>query len=55
MELDRKQLLQASRCTHGRSGKLAMQMLEDSLQRYQTDHLDLWQIHSIVYDNDPAN
>jgi predicted aldo/keto reductase-like oxidoreductase len=40
-------------CTHGRSGKLAMQMLEDSLRRYQTDHLDLWQIHGIVYDNDP--
>jgi predicted aldo/keto reductase-like oxidoreductase len=30
-----------------------MQMLEDSLRRYQTDHLDLWQIHGIVYDNDP--
>jgi uncharacterized protein len=30
---------------YGRSGKLAMQMLEDSLRRYQTDHLDLWQIH----------
>jgi uncharacterized protein len=40
-------------CTHGRSGKLAMEMLEDSLRRYQTDHLDLWQIHGIVYDNDP--
>ena len=40
-------------CTHGRSAKLAMQMLEDSLRRYQTDHLDLWQIHGIVYDNDP--
>jgi uncharacterized protein len=32
---------------------LAMQMLEDSLRRYQTDRLDLWQIHGIVYDNDP--
>src|SRR5580692_12219017 len=31
----------------------ALQMLEDSLRRYQTDHLDLWQIHGIVYDNDP--
>ena len=30
-----------------------MQMLEESLRRYQTDHLDLWQIHGIVYDNDP--
>ncbi len=40
-------------CTHGRSGQLAMQMLEQSLRRLQTDHLDLWQIHGIVYDNDP--
>lgn len=40
-------------CTHGRSGELAMRMLEQSLQRLQTDHLDLWQIHGIVYDNDP--
>jgi predicted aldo/keto reductase-like oxidoreductase len=40
-------------CTHGRSRQLALQMLEQSLQRLQTDHLDLWQIHGIVYDNDP--
>jgi predicted aldo/keto reductase-like oxidoreductase len=40
-------------CTHGRSGRLALQMLEQSLRRLQTDHLDLWQIHGIVYDNDP--
>src|SRR5438477_4906009 len=40
-------------CTHGRSGQLALQMLEESLRRLRTDHLDLWQIHGIVYDNDP--
>ena len=40
-------------CTHGRSERLALQMLEESLRRLQTDHLDLWQIHGIVYDNDP--
>jgi len=28
-------------------------MLEESLRRLQTDHLDVWQIHGIVYDNDP--
>src|SRR5581483_7217658 len=40
-------------CTHGRSAKLAMRMLEQSLRRLQTDHLDLWQVHAITYDNDP--
>ena len=27
--------------------------LEDSLRRLKTDHLDLWQFHEMVYDNDP--
>jgi aryl-alcohol dehydrogenase-like predicted oxidoreductase len=40
-------------CTHGRDKKLAMRMLEESLRRLQTDHLDVWQIHEVVYDNDP--
>ena len=29
-------------------------MLEESLRRLQTDHLDLWQIHGVSFDNDPA-
>src|ERR1700728_1971398 len=41
-------------CTHGRDGQLAMQMLEQSLNRLQTDHLDLWQAHGMVFENDPA-
>jgi aryl-alcohol dehydrogenase-like predicted oxidoreductase len=41
-------------CTHGRDGNVAMQQLEDSLGRLRTDHLDLWQIHEVVYDDDPA-
>lgn len=40
-------------CTHGRDGSLAMQMLEESLRRLQTDYLDLWQIHGVSFDNDP--
>jgi len=40
-------------CTHGRDGSLAMKMLEQSLTRLQTDHLDLWQIHGVSFDNDP--
>jgi aryl-alcohol dehydrogenase-like predicted oxidoreductase len=30
-----------------------MQQLEDSLRRLKTDHLDLWQVHECIYDNDP--
>jgi aryl-alcohol dehydrogenase-like predicted oxidoreductase len=40
-------------CTHGRGKDVAMRMLEESLQRLQTDHLDVWQIHEVIYDNDP--
>ena len=40
-------------CTHGRDARVAMRQLEESLRRLRTDHLDLWQIHECVYDNDP--
>jgi aryl-alcohol dehydrogenase-like predicted oxidoreductase len=40
-------------CTHGRDAALATAMLEESLRRLQTDHLDLWQIHGVTFDNDP--
>lgn len=40
-------------CTHGRDKKIAMQMLEQSLRRLKTDHLDVWQIHEVIYENDP--
>lgn len=39
-------------CTHGRDKDLAMRMLEQSLRRLRTDHLDLWQIHGVTFDND---
>jgi aryl-alcohol dehydrogenase-like predicted oxidoreductase len=40
-------------CTHGRSKDVAMKQLEESLRRLQTDHLDLWQIHEVIYETDP--
>jgi aryl-alcohol dehydrogenase-like predicted oxidoreductase len=30
-----------------------MRMLDASLTRLQTDHLDVWQIHEVIYHNDP--
>jgi uncharacterized protein len=41
-------------CTHGRGKDVAMQQLDQSLRRLKTDHLDLWQVHECVYDNDPG-
>jgi predicted aldo/keto reductase-like oxidoreductase len=38
---------------HGRDKKTAIQHLEDSLRRLQTDIIDLWQFHEIIYDADP--
>jgi aryl-alcohol dehydrogenase-like predicted oxidoreductase len=40
-------------CTHGRDKEVAMKQLEESLRRLQTDHLDLWQIHEVIYETDP--
>jgi aryl-alcohol dehydrogenase-like predicted oxidoreductase len=48
-----KAFLMTKVCSHGRDGTLATQMLEESLRRLQTDHLDLWQIHGVCFDNDP--
>ncbi len=44
--------LMTKTCPHGRDASLALQMLEESLRRLQTDHLDLWQSHGMVFDND---
>jgi aryl-alcohol dehydrogenase-like predicted oxidoreductase len=40
-------------CTHGRGKDVAMRQLEESLRRLQTDHLNVWQIHEVIYENDP--
>lgn len=48
-----KVFLMSKVCTHGRNKAVAMQQLEESLKRLGTDHLDLWQIHEVIYENDP--
>ena len=40
-------------CTHGRGKDVAMTQLETSLKRLRTDHLDLWQVHECIHDDDP--
>jgi aryl-alcohol dehydrogenase-like predicted oxidoreductase len=48
-----KVILMTKVCTHGRGKDVGMRQLEESLKRLQTDHLDLWQVHEVVYENDP--
>jgi aryl-alcohol dehydrogenase-like predicted oxidoreductase len=47
-----KVFLMTKTCPHGRDASLALLMLEESLRRLQTDHLDLWQVHGMAFDND---
>jgi aryl-alcohol dehydrogenase-like predicted oxidoreductase len=46
-------ILMTKVCTHGRDKNVAMRQLEESLIRLKTDHLDVWQIHEVIYDDDP--
>jgi aryl-alcohol dehydrogenase-like predicted oxidoreductase len=46
-------ILMTKVCTHGRGKDVAMRMLEESLRRLRTDRLDVWQIHEVIYYNDP--
>ena len=48
-----KAIVMTKVCTHGRGKDVAMRMLEESLRRLQTDYLDVWQIHEVIYYNDP--
>jgi aryl-alcohol dehydrogenase-like predicted oxidoreductase len=48
-----KVVLMTKVCTHGRDKRVALTMLDESLRRLQTDHLDVWQIHEVIYENDP--
>jgi predicted aldo/keto reductase-like oxidoreductase len=49
-----KAFLMTKVCSHGRDKKVALQQLDESLRRLGTDHLDLWQIHEVVWADDPA-
>jgi aryl-alcohol dehydrogenase-like predicted oxidoreductase len=46
-------VLMTKLCSHGRDKRFSLQMLDESLRRLQTDHLDIWQIHEVVYEDDP--
>jgi len=48
-----KVFLMTKVCTHGRGRREALRQLEQSLQRLRTEYLDLWQVHEVVYENDP--
>ena len=40
-------------CAHDRKAQNSMVKLEQSLRRLQVDCLDLWQLHEVVWDDDP--
>src|SRR5262249_23953348 len=46
-----KVFLMTKNCERDYKGSL--KCLEESLRRLKTDHVDLWQFHEMVYDNDP--
>jgi uncharacterized protein len=46
-----KVFLMTKNCERDYAG--SMKDLEESLRRLRTDHIDLWQFHEMVYDNDP--
>lgn len=48
-----KVIVMTKLCTHGRNKKLAFMQLEESLRRLRTDYVDLWQIHEVIYPDEP--
>jgi len=46
-------VLMTKACTHGRGKDVALRQLEETLRRFKTDYLDVWQIHEVIYWNEP--
>jgi aryl-alcohol dehydrogenase-like predicted oxidoreductase len=49
----KRAFLMTKDCAHDRIAVHSMQKLEESLAMLQTDYLDLWQIHEVVWEADP--